>query len=297
MASAGPAELLNRFAHNGKISFSLWNAVVDLKNLPLSIARWRAGEVDDPSFAALFFLHWQAEKHGKRFASRRHKGDSRPDPAGWFVDTAAMESRQVRDYLSRYFERYQFFGIINNVPAALAAWLKREWPLTLCEHIPNPREVLAMQVAGTRPVTVLTTWPRMLKPVLAKSNAFAFMVHDLEHAWKFFHDTEMHRQQREFFRLLSAAKADGGFDAYLDDALFSVKFDYLISDMNTHTMHAAQFLRAILTEYHLRRENSAHPGDLTAAARHEVAAVMASLLGEDWLAEVERRMIQQSLNA
>jgi hypothetical protein len=268
---------------------------VELNNLFHSIARWRDGEIDDSSYAALYFLHWQTASHGKRFASRRNKGDPRPDPHSWFVETSALDKRQVRDYLLWVFERYQFFGIICNVPVALAAWLKMEWPLTLCEHIPNSHEVLGMQVKGTRPVTVLSDWPRMLDPVLTKPNAFAFMIHDLEHSWKFFHNPGMHRQQREFFRLLLAAFGSGLFESYLQDPVFSAKFDYLISDMNTHTMHAAQFLRAILVEFHLRRENMRHPDDLTRGARHEVADVMASLLGADWLAEVERRMIQPSI--
>ena len=269
------------------------NGLVELTNLFQSIARWQAGEVDEPSYAALYFLHWQVACHGKRFASRRNKGDPRPDPLVWFEETCRLDKQEVRDYLRGVFERYQFFGVIGNVPAALVAWLKMEWPLTLCEHIPGSREVLSMQVAGTRPVTVLSSWPRMLKPVLAKPNAFAFMIHDLEHAWKFFQEPEMHRQQREFFRLLLTAFGGGLFERYFQDPVFSAKFDYLSSDMNTHTMHAAQFLRAMLVEFHLRRENLHHPDDLTLASRNEVAAVMASLLGADWSEEVVRRMIRR----
>ncbi len=262
-----------------------------MENLKVSTARWQAGAIDDPSYAALYFLHWQAASHGKRFASRRHRADPRPDPDAWFWETIGLDASAVRDYLLGYFGRYQFLGIIGNVPVALAAWLNGEWPLTLCGHIPGPAEVLGMQVAGTRPVTVLSAWPRMLAPVLGKPNAFAFMVHDLEHAWKFFHDPGMHRQQREFFRALRKSFEAGRFDAYLRDPVFSAKFDYLSSDMNTHTMHASQFLRAILVEFHLRREGLQNPGRLSPAAREEVSALLAALLGADWLAEVERRMI------
>jgi hypothetical protein len=255
--------------------------LLDLTNLFQSIARWKAGDVDEPSYAALYFLHWQVASHGKRFASRRHKGDPRPDPSLWFEQISALDKQGVRDYLRGVLERYQFFGVIGNVPAALVAWLTMEWPLTLCGRIPGSREVLSMQAAGTRPVTVLSSWPRMLQPVLAKPNAFAFMIHDLEHAWKFFHEPDMHRQQREFFRLLLDAFSAGLFEPYFKDPVFSAKFDYLSSDMNTHTLHAAQFLRAILVEFHLRRENLHHPDDLTLASRTEVATLMASLLGAE----------------
>ena len=258
------------------------------------MARWRNGEVDDASYAALYFLDWQFATHGKRFASRRYKRDPKPDPALWFVETSSLNKSSVREYLRNVFERYQFFGIIDNVPVALAAWLRMDWPLMLCEYIPSSCEVLSMQTQGKRPVTVLSAWPRMLNPVLNKPNAFAFMVHDLEHAWKFFHDPVMHSEQREFFCILEAAQKKGQFDAYLHDEEFSAKFAYLASDMNTHTLHASQFLRAILVEFHLRRENMRHPSHLSLAAKNEIHAVMASLLGTDWLALVEKRMIHRN---
>ena len=262
--------------------------MLELKPLQASTARWHSGEINDASYAALYFLHWQAASHGKRFASRLDRRDKRPDPAMWLDEDAALTSQH--DLIS-FLERYQFLGIINNVPAALAAWLKGEWPLTLCKGIPAPGEVLNMQVAGTRPVTVLSGWPRMLAPVLGKPNAFAFMVHDLEHAWKFFHDADMHRSQREFFRVLAEALEAGRFSEYLRDPVFAEKFDYVSSDMNTHKMHASQFLRAILVDYHVRREGVTSPDDLSKSAQLDVAGIITDMLGADWLAELERRMI------
>lgn len=253
--------------------------------------RWRAGEIDDAAYASLYFLHWQVHTHGKRFASRRSKMVQKPDSAAWIEDISGLSGEGVRDYLLRFFSHYQFLGVIANVPEALSAWLRGEWPLVLCEHIPSPCAVLGMQTAGTRPVTVLSGWPRMLQPVLSKPNGFAFMVHDLEHAWKFYHDPAMHVQQRDFFRLLLTAKHEGLFGSYLSDAQFSTKFDYLISDMNTHTMHAAQFLRAILMEFHLRRMGVGKPDELPPAVMGQVSSLLGELLGKDWMDEVERRMI------
>jgi len=279
------------FAHPLRRSNVKSIKMLELESLQSSAARWRAGHINDACYAALYFLQWQAASHGKRFASRRDRRDPRPDPGIWLDDFPAWPAQQIQDYLLGYVQRYQFLGVINNVPAALAAWLQGEWPLTLCERIPRSAEVLDMQVAGTRPVTVLSAWPRMLAPVLGKPNAFAFMVHDLEHAWKFFHDADMHRAQRAFFRQLAQMLAAGRFRDYLRDPLFAAKFDYLSSDMNTHTLHAAQFLRAILVEFHLRRAGLAAPDSLSDAARADIADVIAALFGTDWLEEVERRMI------
>ena len=61
--------------------------------------------------------------------------------------------------LLHYLQRYGFLGVIANVPAALCAWLRESWPLSLFERIPSPEEVLEMQVRGTRPVTILPHFP------------------------------------------------------------------------------------------------------------------------------------------
>lgn len=267
---------------------------IDMQTLALTTARWRAGGISDAAYAGLYFLHWQAARHGPRFASRRRRADPRPDPIAWLEETADLEAHAVNAYLLRYFQRYQFFGVIDNVPAALAAWLKGEWPLTLCGHIPGPAEVLRMQTAGTRPVTVISAWPRLLAPVLGKPDAFAFMVHDLEHAFKFFHDPAMHREQREFFRALLAFLEAGRFDGYLADPVFAEKFAYASSDMNTHPFHAALYLRAILLELHLRREGLRRQWDLSAKAQDEVLILLRDLLGQGQVDAMERRIERET---
>lgn len=264
----------------------------ELELLKHSTKRWQAGEIDGPSYAGLYFLHWQLAKHGKRFASRRHRIDPRPDPLRWFQVSAELSGAELRTFLSEYFRRYQFLGIINPVPLALAEWLENQWPLRFCEFIPTPMQVLAMQVEGTRPVTVISSWPRLNYPVLSKPDAFAFMVHDLEHAHKFYHCPDLHQQQLELFRLLSRAIGLGWFQEYFTDPLFMPRFDYLISDMNTHTMHASQYLRAILMEVHMRWEKVSHPVHLTQGAQEAVTGLLTSLFGKTWVQQVENRMIR-----
>jgi hypothetical protein len=180
-----------------------------------------------------------------------------------------------RDFaLADYLARYQFTGVTASVPNALSAWLSKQWHITLCEHIPSPREVLQMQRQGIRPVTVLSDPERMRRPVLKKPNAYAFMVHDLEHAYKFFHDPELHAGQLRFFRRLENVEQAGAFDEFLDDPVFRMKFEYLISDMNTHVMHNLQYLRAILIETMLHREGKQPSDTLSDKGEAAVGALM-----------------------
>lgn len=248
-----------------------------LTGLPGLAVRWRAGEFDAAVFAAMYFLAWQIAIHGQQFASRKSKNEPRPDAAEWLavLETAEGEARRAR--LLDWFGRYQFRGVIGNVPVALVQWLRGAWPLILREDVPSPLDILRWQARGARAVTVLTAWPRLRKPVLNKPDAFAFFLHDLEHAYKFFHSPALHAGQRVFFAGLEAAYDSGALAPYFDDAGFVTKFYYLMSDMNTHPEHSRQYLRAILVEFYLRRERKALTAPLTAAAERTIAELLRSV--------------------
>jgi hypothetical protein len=238
------------------------------------VRRRDAGNISDAVYAALYFLHWQAALHGRRFASRKFKRDPRPNHLLWLNGLEGITGAELRERLVYYFERYNFLGVIPNVGAALLAWLRGCWPLYLCGHIPGPEEMLQMQARGTRAVTILSEYPRVLQPVLNKPNAFAFMVHDLEHAFKFFHDPDLHEGQKGFLSQILTATKSGLLDGTMRDPVFVDKFNYLISDMNTHAMHSLQFLRAILIEHHLRAAGKPAWEVLPSHAQGEVEAIM-----------------------
>ncbi|QXP83527.1 hypothetical protein [Methylococcus sp. Mc7] len=243
--------------------------------------RWRNGAIGDAQYAAGYFLIWQIALHGARFTSRKSRLDPRPSAEGWLDLLDRLEGDVLTSALCGRLERYQFRCVIPAVPAALVAWLQGRWALRLTERIPSPREVLAMQGRGERPVTLLAVYPRMLEPVLSKPNGFEFFVHDLEHACKFFQDSSRHAGQRAFFLAMAAALDAGCFEGRLTDPVFSARFDYLVSDMNTHVVHSLQYLRAILIESELRLEGKAPNQRLSAGGRDAIAALLAAL-GACW---------------
>lgn len=248
-----------------------------LLQLPGLAQRWRAGEWGAALFAVLYFLHWQIAIHGQAFASRKCRNDPKPDMTEWLnmLETGIGEGLH-RCLLDRL-ERYQFHGVISNVPVALVHWLRGDWPLVLREDIPGPTEVLRMQARGCRAVTVLTEYPRLRQPVLNKPDAFAFFLHDLEHAYKYFHSPDLHAGQRAFFSILEQAFDRDVFAPYFDDAEFIARFHYLMSDMNTHPEHSRQYLRAILVEFHLRHERKAPAAPLSPTAERAIEGVMCAV--------------------
>ncbi|MGI9211596.1 MAG: hypothetical protein ACR2HF_03920, partial [Methylococcaceae bacterium] len=189
--------------------------------------------------------------------ARKSRSDPKPDPILWLDELNPETKTGLDTELVFRLETFQYKGIIPGVPKALAEWLRGRWPLTLLERVPGSREVLDFQVRGTRPVTLMAAYPRMLEPVLGKANGLDFMVHDLEHACKFFADAELNRLQRQFFRWLWKAETEGVLNPWPDDAVYAQRLDYLISDMNTHPVHGLRYLSANLVECVLRQEGKA----------------------------------------
>ncbi len=238
-----------------------------LLNISQLAARYRAGEFAPADYAARYVLHWQVARYGARVAQRRSRGDAKPDGMAWLVQLNQLPAAESTVRLIELLERYDLRGVSRRVNIALLGWLRGEWALTLGEDVPGTREVLRMQIHGTRPVTVIADYPRLLEPVEDKADAFAFVCHDLEHAWQFFHDPVRHSAWRRFAVELDCAIEQGRFAPYVADPVFAEKFDYLAADMNTHVAHSLQYLRAIMLEFHLRAEGKALHEQLSPASR------------------------------
>ena len=242
----------------------------------LSLVRhhWEAQQLTDAAYATVFFLLWQIDQHGARFASRMHRHQSKPEPKT--VRDTLLQSGAPRsdEALAGYLNQVRFFKIPPSIPKALQGWLVGKWPLHLLTRIPSPKEVLSMQTQGLRPVTLIHDFPRAVRPILSKRNAFDFLCHDLEHATKFCSDCTQLQTQIAFFRRLEMLMDAPFFQRLLGDPVFHEKMDYLISDMNTHPLHGLSYLHAILIERVLREEGKTTPERLSEVGRSMLSTLM-----------------------
>ena len=258
-----------------------------LAAVPSLAARHRDGEFTDAEYVALYVLHWQVARYGRRVAQRRSRAAAIPDGASWLTQAMACHGATRRKFLLDLLEHYDLRGVRRRVGVAIAHWLRGEWNLVLCHRIPRAATVLQMQAQGSRPVTVIADFPRLAAPVLDKANAFTFVCHDLEHAWQFFHDPAQCAAQRDFAGRLQQAWAAGLFTPYLDDPEFAKKFDYLAADMNTHVAHSIQYLRAVLLECLLRGEGKSPRGQLSPAGRAQLSRALSPFTSEARVGEGE----------
>jgi hypothetical protein len=222
-----------------------------------------------------------ALEHIPTLARRRSRRDPLSATDGWLVRARRLAGAELQRFLCDVLHRHDFRQVRRRAVDALLAWLRGEWPLVLLDHVPCAQDVLRMQAAGRRPVTVVAEPARMREPLMDKPNASAFLLHDLEHANRFFHDPLQHGAQRRFAQRLLEACDAGEFRAHRSDPVFAAKFDYLAADMNTHVVHSLQYLRAILVEFYLRRDGRAPSDALSDGARREMQELWRSL-GSQW---------------
>lgn len=180
------------------------------------------------------------------------------DDLGWTLYPKEAERlADIQDY-SELFQTFQGKGLRADSRLGLIGWLDGRYPLTLLERIPSPLEMLQVQCEGRRFVSWLKAMPED-QPIGRHAGPFEFLLHDLEHAHKFYGDSLMHKGQVQVFRQLAA-----NLDQYpiprliKDDPRFSGEFTYLLADMNTHPEHMLKFLKAVVLEA-LKRQGLEQP--------------------------------------
>ncbi|PIP96532.1 MAG: hypothetical protein COW00_10100 [Bdellovibrio sp. CG12_big_fil_rev_8_21_14_0_65_39_13] len=210
------------------------------------------------AFFAQQFIHYQ-----KQSCSRLKKEYAKPS---FEMDCELLlmtPTEELHVLFMKWLETRQFRKVIPNAHLSLHKLINNIWPAAITTHIPTPLEVLKLQTEGLRVVTVLTKAERVLLPVLTKQHALEFMLHDLEHLYKFEFDPQLKKQQMHLAKFILHSHDLGFFDEFLQDSSFQDKFDYLASDMNTHPMHSLQYMKAFFLEYLLRSEGHERGGFLS----------------------------------
>ncbi|MDF3820346.1 hypothetical protein P3G55_10570 [Leptospira sp. 96542] len=148
---------------------------------------------------------------------------------------------------SQFLNIVRFYGMPDSVRFALWKWQKKEWDLRLVDYCPTSFEMLESQSLGFRYVTF--SWEHALNGDLLEGvrDAFEHLLHDLSHAYMFFREEYDHPGQILFFKRMLYHYHD--FLPYIEkNEVFANKFEYCISDMNSHPAHLEAYLNAICRE-------------------------------------------------
>lgn len=136
------------------------------------------------------------------------------------------------------FHHYNLKGIPLAVNRTILNWANGAWNIQLLNHIPNPRELLRMQVKNTRCITLTTNHDEIDRLVLSSRDPLSFVLHDLHHADHFFNQDESLKGQLGFYSLVNQIYDQPQLKKSLkEDTQFKAEFEYVVSDMNAYVIH------------------------------------------------------------
>lgn len=231
---------------NNKIQIQKAQSSPSIEVLANFYEQWKSGAIGDAHMAQVFFLWGQG-----------HKGLGRKSTAR--VSKALVTGCES---LLEVIKTTQFKGVKQKALEALINWQEKAWGCLLFDRMLTPLEVLALQAQGLRPVSMLIRplleHPQApLQKVLHRQDCFDFLIHDLEHAYMFFHDQQKKQDQIFFFQQMQKEIQSGEdhcWNQAIKDQHMKERFDYAISDMNTHLAHYYHYLKALVQE-----RNYQHP--------------------------------------
>ncbi|TGN08790.1 hypothetical protein [Leptospira bandrabouensis] len=152
-----------------------------------------------------------------------------------------------RNQSQEFLEVVRFYGMPDTVRFALWKWHIGEWDIRLIDYNPSSLEMLESQSNGYRYSTI--SWTHAIEGSLVegKRDAFEHLLHDLAHAYMFFREDYDFEGQKRFFQemYLDYSKYENELEA---NPIFRTKFDYCISDMNSHPAHLSAYWNAIRRE-------------------------------------------------
>ena len=215
--------------------------------------------------ATMVLLHLQA-RHGVHWLSGprdRTAGGGQGEILQTLASLEIEVSPRRREQLASLHSfvdlwRSHFFrGVVLDSHEGQLGWMEGRYPLTTRFDIPTAEEMLDLQCEGGRYISLLIQPEQQFLRYGRHADACNFLLHDFEHAHKFYSDPESHRGQVRFFQALRHS-----FDQYAlwrTDLRFTQDLEYLMADMNSHPVHLMKFLKAVVLSAESRRTGNAHP--------------------------------------
>jgi len=155
-----------------------------------------------------------------------------------------------------FFNHYCIRKIKAKAQSALHAILQGQFKVIVTDKIFSPLELLQVQANGQRVVCLHFGHNKRQAQILTKKDGLHFAVHDLEHAWEFYHDQTLYQIQIGTFQMLLQLELKDFFEDIKKHVQFKERYHYLISDMNTHWGHTLMYMHAMLVDFCSEQESS-----------------------------------------
>ena len=205
-------------------------------------------------YTTLYLLLFLRLKHPKNWLQRKSKisGICHLLPFINFIPSefhlSAWEKEKLKDVtLEDLFLNFHLKSFPASINRTMLAWIYNEWSIALFFHVPKPQELLAIQAAGQRCITLITTEKKIDTFILNNRDPLSFALHDIMHADQFFNTKETIKGQIGFYKYcLPLYDHSSVKEKILINKDFKQDFEYSTSDMNAYVIHLFKCLKHAL---------------------------------------------------
>ena len=220
------------------------------------IAQWKDNkELSDQDVVSLYIIIYLNKRHPTKFlesineiVKEEYNVDSKNLTNFINITSNNIKQRLKETKTITVFElinKFNLHGIPKASRIALVKWYLNIYDIVPMLEVATVEQVIELQANKKRCVTL--TFKELDKLIENHRDALSFVIHDLQHAFKMFDNQVLLKGQVAFsILMLKIVKCDLIKNLLSSDQVFSENFNYLVSDMNSHTKHLFFHFKASL---------------------------------------------------
>lgn len=209
---------------------------------------------DEALYTGLYLLLFLRLKHSKNWLQRKSKLPLKLSLLPILncipkeFNLSNWEQEKLRGVsLEDLFLNFNLKGFPASINRTMLAWLYGEWNIVLFFHVPNSKELIALQAENKRCITLITTEARIDTFIFKNRDPLSFALHDIMHTDQFFNMKETTKGQIGFYKrclpLYDHPKIKSKMKEHKE---FKYHFEYATSDMNAYVIHLLKCLKHAL---------------------------------------------------
>jgi hypothetical protein len=223
------------------------------------ITQWKDKKLSNKDVVSLYILIYLNKRHPTKFLEGINEIVGNEEMKECYIDSKNFDnfinitSNNIKQRLldSKTFtvfdliNKFNLHGIPKASRIALVKWYLNIYDIVPMLEVATAEQVIELQANKKRCVTLQAK--DLDKLIENHRDALSFVIHDLQHAFKMFDNQVLLKGQVAFsILMLKIVKCDLIRNLLSSDQEFSESFNYLVSDMNSHTKHLFFHFKACL---------------------------------------------------
>ena len=234
-------------------------------------AQWQEKNLTNQDFVSLYIIIYLNKRYPNKFLESTNQiildEKVKSENYNKFINITSSKIKERLDQTKTFtvfdlINRFELHGIPKSSRIALVKWYLNIYDIVPMLEVATVKQVIELQANKKRCVTLPVE--NLDQLVENHRDALSFVLHDLQHAYKMFDNDVLLKGQVAFsILMLKILDLDLIQNFLKNDQDFLDSFNYLVSDMNSHTKHLFFHFKTCLLNAFKRKYNLGEKEHLT----------------------------------